>query len=147
MVGNSKLAIRVCASVANHTWALQAVSNEATMQFTRFTYVMSINAVLDIALLPAGAGVQTSQMSNGVDFVVVGPILVLEAAFVTFGAWASQIVVVTQLAGSRSFLDVIQRNLVNGDGRIKPTRSRIPSGRLRFGLRSLSNRYIDVFVG
>lgn len=58
------------------------------------TYVMSINAVFDVALLTTGAGVQTGQMSNGIDFVCVRTILVLKAAFVTLGAGSTEVVVV-----------------------------------------------------
>ena len=70
--------------------------------------MMPVDAVVYLALLPALAGIESGQERNSGDFFLAGFVFVLEAARVTLGARASEIVVVAQLAAVPSFLDAIQ---------------------------------------
>jgi len=93
--------------------------------------MVTIDTVLNLAVLPLLAGVETSQERNGVDFVLGGFILVLEAARISLGTGTSQIVVIAKLVAIFSLLNAVQCRLRHLKGRIQSAATRVPRGWLR----------------
>ena len=56
--------------------------------------MVSVNTVLNIAVLAIHTGVQTSKVGNGFQLLLGGFVFVLEYAFVALGAWAAEVVVI-----------------------------------------------------
>jgi len=96
------------------------------------THMMTIDTILHFALLSAFAGIETRQEGYRIDLVLRRLVLVLEAARVTLGAGASQIVIVAQLVAVLSFLDAIQCGLRYLERGIQSSRPRAPRRRFRW---------------
>lgn len=83
--------------------------------------MVSINTILDIAVLSIRAGVEASQKGNG-DKLVRGRLVpVLKHAGVALAAGAAQVMVVAELVVVSALLDVVQRGLgdLEGGGRVR----------------------------
>lgn len=104
--------------------------------------MVSIDTVLDLAILAVRARIEAGEECNCVDLVFRRSVLVLEAAGVTFGTWASQIMIVAELAAVFSFFDTVQCCLRNLNRRVYAAQSRIPR-RLLAGLGLGANGGID----
>lgn len=78
-----KLAVRMRADAvlnAGALWWIWSANDETSKSSITKTYMMSINTVLNIAILAAGARVQASQERDSVNLVFGRLILVFKAA-------------------------------------------------------------------
>lgn len=87
---------------------------------------MPINAVLDIALLPVGAGVEARQEGDGDQLVLGRAVAVLKQAGAALAAGPAQVVVVAELVVVFAFLDVVERCLGDLQRGVEAARAGFP---------------------
>lgn len=88
--------------------------------------MVSINTILDIAVLSIRAGVEASQKGNG-DKLVRGRLVpVLKHAGVALAAGAAQVMVVAELVVVSALLDVVQRGLGDLEGGVESAGAGVP---------------------
>ena len=80
--------------------------------------VMAIDAVIHVTILTICARVEACQELDGSYLILIWRVIVLEAACVTLGAGASQIMVVAEFVASGSLLDDVEYILIQRDGLI-----------------------------
>lgn len=76
--------------------------------------MVTVDAVLDIAVLAVHAGVQARQVRNSLQLLLGRLVLVLEDAFVALGARAAEVVVIAEFCVSSAPLRALQDD--GGDG-------------------------------
>jgi hypothetical protein len=76
---------------------------------------MSIDAIINIAILSVGAGIEASKEGDSVFLIFIGAIIVHETALVTLRTRTTKEVVIAQLVVIFSFLNSLQRGLVQGN--------------------------------
>lgn len=74
--------------------------------------MMSIDAIIHIAVLSVGAGIKASKEGDGVFFVFIWVVIVDKTALGTLGTRPTEEVVITQLVVILSFLDIVKSGLV-----------------------------------
>lgn len=70
--------------------------------------VVAVDTVLDIAVLPVHARVQSRQVRNGLELLLGRLVLVLEDAFVALGARAAEVVVIAEFCVPGATLGALQ---------------------------------------
>ena len=91
-----ELAVRVRANAALHAGALfekhnvlAGTVNTGKVEEVGNTYVMTVDAVIDITLLPLTTGIESSQERYCNELILCGFVLVLKVALVALGAGPS----------------------------------------------------------
>lgn len=93
---------------------------------------MTVNAILQLTILPIRARIKPGKEGNGFFLLFGRLVVVLEAAIVAFGTRTPQIVVVAQLIVFFSGLDLVHNCFRIQDRRVEASRPRVPSWRERF---------------
>lgn len=94
--------------------------------------MVTVYAILDVAVLAIGAGVQAGEQGYGVDLVLGRGVFVLEAALVALGAGPAEEVVVAELVAVLTLLNRLERGRVDRDRAVQATGAGVP-GRLGRG--------------
>ncbi len=94
--------------------------------------MVTVYAILDVAVLAIGAGVQAGEQGYGVDLVLGRGVFVLEAALVALGAGPAEEVVVAELVAVLTLLNRLERGRVDRDRAVQATGAGVP-GRLGGG--------------
>ena len=79
--------------------------------------MVSVDAVLNIAILSIQTRVQSRQVRNGLELLLSRLVLVLEGTFVGLGARAAEVVVIAELCVPRATLGALQD--YSGDGKVR----------------------------
>ena len=76
--------------------------------------MMPINTILQITVLAIQTRIEASQIGDGFEVFLCGLILVLETAFVTFGAGAAEVMVVAEFVICGAAFDFLEDGSVDG---------------------------------
>lgn len=77
------------------------------------TYVMTVDAIVNITILSTCAGIQTCQKSNGSLFRFTWAVFVFKTACIALGTRTPKVMVVAEFVVVFSLLDIVQRTLVH----------------------------------
>lgn len=94
--------------------------------------MMTINAVLELTVLPIRARVEAGKEGNGFFLLLRGLVVVLKAAIIAFGTWAPQIMIVAKLIVFFPGLDLVHNCFGIHNRGIEASRSWVPGWRERF---------------
>lgn len=110
MVFLVKLAVWVSAEPALDagTLCIHISKRKSQVILQHKTYMMTIYAVLDVALLPLTTGVEARQKRNGNLLLLRWLVLVLKVTRIALGAWPTQVMVVAEFVVIFSLFDIVQ---------------------------------------
>lgn len=75
------------------------------------TYMMAVNAIFHVALLPVGAGIEARQKGDSNQLVLGRLVPMLKHAGGTLAAGTAQIMIIAEFVVVFAFLDIVQRGL------------------------------------
>lgn len=88
--------------------------------------MVPVNTVVRLAVLTAGARVESGQPGNSVELILRGSIIVHKRAAVGLGAGAPEEMIIAELVVVLALPDDLQDGLVDGDGLVEAARTGIP---------------------